>query len=571
MQIVRKYRIPALSCALAVLLCELIARPFADMGICDDGPYILMAQNLARTGHVVYNGWGAPMLSWQLYLGAALIKLFGFSFTTVRCSTLLVAIVMAFVLQRTLVRAGISEGNATIGTLTLVLSPLYLMLSVTYMSDIFGLFAIVLCLYTCLRALQSSSDRSAILWLCFAVVTNALVGTSRQIAWLGILVMVPCALWLLRSRRRVFLTGAAANLAGVLFILACMRWLKHQPYSIPEQLFPSAFSVSRSFLELLHTFLDVPFLLLPVMVLFIPEIRKSRPRVLIALLLGYLLVGVHPHHPHDVFLLEPTQGNWVTVYGLFSPLTHGTPPIFLHPGVQVLLTIASFGGLAGLIASLVRTRRTQLTVGSSSGTTWKQIYVLLAPFTVAYTLLLVPRSSEEFGVLDRYALALLVVALLCMVRYYQDRIRPQLPFAAFILIAIMAAYGTVATHNTFALYRARVALAAEIQSTGVPDTSVDNGWEYNFDVELRHASHINFPTIVVPPGTYVPTPPPSLPADCQMWWYDYTPHIRPLYGASFDPNACYGPAPFAPVHYSRWPGLAPGTLYLVRYTDPSAH
>jgi Dolichyl-phosphate-mannose-protein mannosyltransferase len=571
MQIVRKYRIPALSCALAVLLCELIARPFADMGICDDGPYILMAQNLAKTGHVVYNGWGAPMLSWQLYLGAALIKLFGFSFTTVRCSTLLVAIVMAFVLQRTLVRAGISEGNATIGTLTLVLSPLYLMLSVTYMSDIFGLFAIVLCLYTCLRALQSSSDRSAILWLCFAVVTNALVGTSRQIAWLGILVMVPCALWLLRSRRRVFLTGAAANLAGVLFILACMRWLKHQPYSIPEQLFPSAFSVSRSFLELLHTFLDVPFLLLPVMVLFIPEIRKSRPRVLIALLLGYLLVGVHPHHPHDVFLLEPTQGNWVTVYGLFSPLTHGTPPIFLHPGVQVLLTIASFGGLAGLIAALARTRRTHPTVVSSTATTWKQIYVLLAPFTVAYTLLLVPRSSEEFGVLDRYALALLVVALLCMVRYYQDRIRPQLPFAAFILIAIMAAYGTVATHNTFALYRARVALAAEIQSTGVPDTSVDNGWEYNFDVELRHASHINFPTIVVPSGTYAPTPPPSLPADCQMWWYDYTPHIRPLYGASFDPNACYGPAPFAPVHYSRWPGLTPGSLYLVRYTDPSAH
>jgi hypothetical protein len=38
LQLVPRYRIPALFCALAVLVCELIARPYANMGICDDGP-----------------------------------------------------------------------------------------------------------------------------------------------------------------------------------------------------------------------------------------------------------------------------------------------------------------------------------------------------------------------------------------------------------------------------------------------------------------------------------------------------------------------------------------------------
>ena len=38
------------------------------------------------------------MLLWQLYLGAAFIKLFGFSFTIVRMTTLLVAVVLAFFL-----------------------------------------------------------------------------------------------------------------------------------------------------------------------------------------------------------------------------------------------------------------------------------------------------------------------------------------------------------------------------------------------------------------------------------------------------------------------------------------
>jgi hypothetical protein len=162
LQLVRRFRIPAIFCALAVLVCELVSRPYANMGICDDGPYMLVAQKLAATGHIAYNGWSAAMLIWQLYLGAAFIKLFGFSFTTVRMSTLLVAMALAIFLQRTMVRAGITERNATIGTLALVLSPLYLLLSVTFMSDIHGLFAIVLCLYGCLRALQAATPRAAI-------------------------------------------------------------------------------------------------------------------------------------------------------------------------------------------------------------------------------------------------------------------------------------------------------------------------------------------------------------------------------------------------------------------------
>lgn len=187
MQFIRRYQVPAILCAGLVLLCELISRPFATTGICDDGPYILMARHLANTGHVAYNGWAAPMLGWQLYLGAAFIKLFGYSMTTVRMSTLLVAVVMAFLLQRTLVLADISERNATLGTLVLVLSPLYLMMSATYMTDINGFFAIVVCLYGCLRALRCRTDRLTIAWLCFAVFTNAIFGMARQIAWLGVL------------------------------------------------------------------------------------------------------------------------------------------------------------------------------------------------------------------------------------------------------------------------------------------------------------------------------------------------------------------------------------------------
>ena len=573
MQLVRRFRIPALLCSVAVLPCELISRPYTTMGVGDDGPYILMARTLATTGHIVYNGWASPMLTCQLYLGAAFIKLFGFSFTTVRMSTLLVAVVMAFLLQRTLVRAGINERNATLGTLALVLSPMYLMLSVTFMSDITGLFAILVCLYGCLRALQSTTDRSTIAWLCFAIATNVLFGTSRQIAWLGTLVMVPSTLWLLRSRRRVLIAGAAATLAGVLSIFACMQWLKHQRYIIPVPLLVSPFPLKQAFGQLGLLLLDSPFLILPIIAPFLPEVRKSRPRIIAALsvlLLGFLFLATYPSHLRGYFspLLEPTGGlgSWVTVHGIIEVFVlPGRAPLFLSPAVQVVLTIASLGGLLGLLLSLVRPVPPLV---SSPGTSWRQLALLVAPFSAAYCLLLFANTGTSHIIYDRYALGLLVAALPCLVRYYQERIQPRLPTVTILLIAIMAAYAIASTHNTFALARARVALANELQAAGLPDTSFNGSWETNLDVELRHADHINNPQLGTPEDGYTPVaPPPAGP--CQMSWYDKTPHIHPLYSVSFDPDACYGPAPFAPVHYSRWPYRTPGTLYVVRYVSPS--
>ena len=571
MQTIYKLRVPAIFCALSVLVCSLISRPFVSMGLNDDAPYVVMAQTLANTGHIAYNGWATAMLGWQLYLGAAFIKLFGASFTTVRMSTLLVAIVLAFFLQRTLARAGINERNAALGTLALVLSPIYLMLSVTFMSDIFGLFAIVICLYGCIRALKATTPHATIVWLCFAVATNGICGTARQITWLGILVMVPSTLWLLRAQRRVLVTGAAVTLTGAFFIMGCMQWFKQQPYAVPEHLLVHNFSVSKLLWQFLHAFLDIPYLLLPIAALFLPQIRKCRPRViaiLSAIFLGYLFLALYPSHLRGHFLLEPTQSDWFGSYGTYEYLSMvGYPPIFLHAGVRVLLTIFLFGGLVGLIASLLGSRWMPPAVDPSTGMSWKQVGTLLGPFMIVYVLILVPRAATT-GIHDRYTLGLIPGILLCVIHHYQERIQPRLPVASVVLVGIMAIYSIAVIHNTFSLYRARVALAAELRAAGVPDTSVDNGWEYNVGVELQHAPSINWPTIVKPADAYVPTPPPAAGA-CSMFLYDETPHIRPLYSVSFDPRLCYGPAPFAPIQYSRWPYRTPGALYVVRFTPNS--
>jgi len=107
-----------------------------------------------------------------------------------------------------------------------------------------------------------------------------------------------------------------------------------------------------------------------------------------------------------------------------------------------------------------------------------------------------------------------------------------------------------------------VAIAAVLRAAGVPDTSVDNGWEYNMLVELKYANHINYREIELPTHAYVPTPP-APPGTCVAWWYDETPHIKPRYTVAFNSDKCYGPAPFAPVYYSQWLASRPGVLYVV--------
>ncbi|MGA8938352.1 MAG: hypothetical protein WB439_04230, partial [Acidobacteriaceae bacterium] len=380
------------------------------------------------------------------------------------------------------------------------------------------------------------------------------------------------------ARRRVLFAGAAATLAGALFVFACMQWFKHQPYSIREPILPTAFPVMHVIWQFLRTSLGLPFLLLPLVALFLPEIRKSRVRtiaIISVVFLGYLFLATYPSSIRVHIPLEPTMSNWVTPIGMFESVPPvADPPIFLNTGVQILFTIVSIFGLLGLISLLfrsllLRSRRSTSPIAPppSPAISWHTLGVLLAPFSLVYILLLVPRATWNI-ILDRYMLELLVVGLICIARFYQERVQPRIPFAGILLVAIMAIYGIACTHNMFSLDRARVAIAAELHANGIPDTSIDNGWEYNLSVELQHARYINDPRLTLPAHAYVPTPRPA-PDTCEMAWYAKTPHIHPLYGISFNPNVCDGPAPFAPVHYSRWLASPTGTLYVVRYTPPA--
>ncbi|WP_433983992.1 hypothetical protein RBB78_01125 [Tunturiibacter empetritectus] len=414
-------RFNALLCALALIGCALAARPFVETGISDDWSYVRTAQLLAQTGHVVYNGWAAMLLGWQLPVAALSFKLFGFSFTAARMSMLVIAAATTFMIQRSFVQAGLAEWNATLATLTLVLSPLFLPLSLMFMTDVSGLFAIGVCFYGCLRALKASSSHKSAAWISFAALFNAVGGTARQIAWLGVLVMVPSAMWLLRRQKNVVIVGMAALTVSIAIIFGSLHWFLLQPHTLSESPWIKLFSlaVCRVLLyQLLRIIVGVSFLMLPVLFGYLLALRRSRrqlPAVLAIVILGMCLARMLQLHSFQGIVPWPIPpifaGGIVSSAGIWeaSPI-FGTRPEWLSWHIRLIVTAITLVSLISTILVVCFGVRKHLGNKGQEDIPWRSLLVLSLPFLMAYLLLLAPRAIST-GLFDRYLLPILLVIL----------------------------------------------------------------------------------------------------------------------------------------------------------------
>jgi hypothetical protein len=560
----------AFTCSFLLLLCAVLACPFAEIGMIDDWSYVQSARVLAQTGHIVYNGWATAMLGWQLYLGALFAKLYGPSFTAIRASTLFVGLLTAFIAQRSMVRAGLNNRNATGGTLLLVLSPMYLPLSVSFMSDIGGLFCIVFCFCACVRALQGCTDLSRLAWLAAAALSSAIGGTVRQIAWLGVLVMFPCAVWLVRKTPRAVPLGVFLYVLSAVTVFICMRWFAHQPYAVPEPLIQGNFNRAlwAHFCERLYKgFFTLVLFLSPLLIGFARGISFKRRLTTLFICLPSLAFGLTMAmlaKRHKGAQWEaPYLQNYFTEHGLIDYMhLHGERPIILGTGIRILLSTFVVFSLLVFVAFLftgkarAASRTEPVTIGKNS------LLLLLVPFFVAYCALLSPRCYW-WGLLDRYFLPLIFVAIVLLGRYFQTQIRPDLPLETFLAVASMGLFSIIATYDAFSMYRAREAAVRELEVSGVPATEIDAGFEHDGMTQIEVAGHTNDPRIRIPTGTHVDQLP-HFPENCRPQFPDITPIINPKFALSFDPNACGGPSGFPPVPYHEWLGPHTVNIYIVK-------
>lgn len=581
MSLARAVRSPALLCALLLLVCALLAHPVAEIGGNDDFAYVRSAKILAETGHIAYVGWSSAMLGWQLALGAAFIKLFGFSFTVTRISILAVAILTAALLQRTAVRLGLTEWNATLATLTLVLSPLYLSLSVSFMSDIPGLLAIVAALYCCARAVETAEARRTAGWLIAACLLSTVIGTARQTGWLGALILVPCTCWVLRKRRLPWPIIVAAWALSVLAVYGCLRWFSHQMYSTAENA-PAYKAGTGMALETLmgsvRLPLEVAFFLAPVLFAFTLEFfRGSRKAILAALALAalacaFFILRLHGYWA-SVLLIPPAtgEGNYVTPHGILELPALGVRPTVLSPVVRLLASIVCYFSGFACVAVIISHLRRRDAAAESEHLTWKDLVFLLGSFAFVYCGLMAVRIVAG-NLFDRYLLPLLVVVVFLVARFYQQKIRTQLPAVCYAILLPMVAFSVAAVHDMFAADRARLTAIQELRAAGVPPTEIYGGFAYDGWTQIDNQGYIDVDDIRTPNGIHHISDLQRKFQPCGYWPAAFFPTIHPEYVVSYDNAACDPQNTFAPVTYRLWLPPHTATFYIRAITpDRLAH
>jgi len=529
------------------------------MGFIDDWSYVKTAFEYARTGHFVYNGWATAMLGWQIRWGALFVKLFGYSFTATRLSMLPVVLVSIWLFHSILGRFGVERRNAVFGALMLGLSPLFLPLGASYMTDVPGLFVILLCLYLCLRAIDARYDRDALLWLALAAGTNVAGGTVRQIAWLGALVMVPSTAWLMRRRQGALVAGALLWVCSALGIFAFLRWWRDQPYAVPEHIFQgpvSAAMMAHLGAELLKALLCTCLLVFPLLIAWLPRYKAfpQRIRLTLAAFIAALAAGAYCLHlKRDLHLWTmPWLIHVIGSEGIFrySWEMIGSRPVAIPVSLQAVFSLAIIAAAMVFAVAIGRQRnRGQSDADPRSGA--YQMRGLLWPFGIGYVGLLISRGLYTF-IYDRYLLGLLPLAILGMIRLMQrSGLRP--PLVGWAVLTLFGLFGVFATHDLYALNRARIAAVQEVRASGVPIDMVQAGIEFDGWTQIQLAGHVNNNGIDMPADAFVnDTRYLQRPQPCRFGFDRYLPALNRAYVVVLADATCGVQSVFPPVEYQGW-------------------
>lgn len=541
------------------------------MGFIDDWSFVKTAQVFEQTGHVVYNGWSGPMLGWQVFWGALFIHLFGFSFMVVKLSTLPIAIATIFVFYLVELRFGITPRDAVIGALTVGLSPMFMPLAASFMTDVPSLFVILVCLYCCQRAVAARTHRASIAWLVLAAASSVAGGTVRQIVWLGALVMVPSTAWWLRKRRGILFAAFLVWTGAIAAVLYFMRWYAAQPYSIPESLFQTPVRglnhpVVTALLYMVGEFLCLLLIVFPVMIAWLPRVRSVRGASAMAFA-AILLLWV------AIQLLADWNLPWIPyllVYEFSVPNIAEMSPFhgpFIFPRWACLLFSVLI--VAAFLALLGSARAQLHAAGGFLRSLNSPFFWLAAPFSLCYGALLFLHAVHDGGVFDRYALGVMPFAIILLIRLYELRIAPILPRLSMGMLALYALLSIAGTHDWFAWQRARVAAIEKLRAAGIPRTQIQGSFEYDSWTQIDSGGHIYGTGVHVPPGVSQPDYHPApVASPCRIDYAPLIPALHPAYTVAFPPMPCLARSKYSPVPFRAWMPPFQRSVYIQQFPVP---
>lgn len=453
----------------------------------DDWVYAETVRASTAAGRLAYHDLHATLMLPQLALGWLASAVFGFSFVTLRATTLATGIGASVAMFLVLRSAGASPRTALLGSLTLAFSPVFQSLSYTFMSDVptaaLGILAIwsfvlaeqrrstgYLALAGALALLAALNRHTALVLLAgFAIGHAAIHRNRRALVESALLVCAAGALYLLVERS----IEAAVGLPGVYRLrsnsVASAAWTD-QP-----------FLVAGMGWRFVRSWTTLGLFALPMFVLY----PRRMTRLDLAAAGGLTIALAVANRP------MPLVGNIWDRHGVGPILIEG----LTHPGLPAafwwaVTFAAALGALRLAIACLAVLGTTWRIWRGTAAPGWRDAVQLASAVSIAMLVLL----HAPLTTYDRYLLLVLPCAIVLAVtqRVDADREAPRVQrAAAWGLVAAFALFGVLAVRDSLSWQRTRWTVIERTIAAGIDPETIEGGYEYDGWTRGRDARPAN--------------------------------------------------------------------------------
>ena len=475
------------------IVVALLIDPRGEFPLNDDWAYAAAVKTLLSGGGIRLPGWTTANLVAQIFWGALFCLPFGFSFTALRISTLVLGLTGVLALYGLLREGDADHGTALFGALLLAFNPLYLVLSYTFMSDVPFIAFSLLSFYFLVRGMRRNSGVEMVAGLLLACVALLIRQTGLAI-FMGFSVAYLAKYGLRLQKVLVAAVSLASGFAVQIFWhhFLTSRHILPALYGMQSSLVLSprsyvswhAIKPFTGGLVILSVYLGL--FLFPLILWIGPRRLRALcgPRLVRLMTLAFAVVGAYllrhtrlPLWPNILYDLGlgPAILPGALIRGLPSTPTAG----------KVFWAVVTFVGFLGSVvlvgATVLAIDKTRKAFQIPAGE--RELLVILLASGLIY---LAPLSILTFTgrMFDRYVLFLVPLGIVILFLLASD-VGPAKAGSLIISLAVasLILYGTFSiagTHDYLSSNRARWQALSNLETEQrVGPDDIDGGFEFN--------------------------------------------------------------------------------------------
>jgi 4-amino-4-deoxy-L-arabinose transferase-like glycosyltransferase len=436
---------------------------FANVPFHDDWTYAWSVEHFLKTGQLQVLDWSIHYPFAQILWGALFCLPFGFSFSALRVSTVVLAWLGALALYGTLRELGRTRSESLIATLVLIVNPVFFVLSFTFMTDVPFVSVSNIAFFFIVRGLHRR--RSFELWLGCALGGCAFFIRQIAIAIPGAVLLYVIFAPSFRSRRYILPPLLVALVICLMPVLIAQtfgltsqyterKWVLDKWLDVPELAIPGLVRV------MMHSGLALFPMSVPVIASF-----YRRPRfwgvVGVLFVLTVCSVLFSPEIP------KPLEGMWrlITLGRERDPrLLHGLlDPDFLPSWLNYPLLAFSLLSFAAIIMKVI----------DIAGTAIEEPLRLFIWYAFSHFVLIMGIWLFDAWGSDRYSIVLLPPLIVLLAN---PRLKSKSTIAGIVLLSLIS---TLVAWNETQSKRAAAEGLAWLRDKDIPFANIDAGYAFN--------------------------------------------------------------------------------------------